>query len=165
MQITTYPEVFGFNEYFTRHPNKWPSVNLACYKLLCLIHLPLDKMAAISLTIFSHSFSRMKSFVFFIRISMKFVPKGPVVNDAALVELMARRRIGDKPFSQPMLTRFTDAYYIRGTRGEMSFNYCYSGELHQWPNCLQNCTPNPYFLLWLDKCSSPVNLLLLTEIG
>ena len=29
---------------------------------------------------------------------------------------MAWRRIGDKPLSEPMLTRFTDAY-VRGTRG------------------------------------------------
>ena len=42
--------------------------------------------------------------------SLKFVPNGPIDNNPALVEIMAWRRIGDKPLSEPMLTRFTDAY-------------------------------------------------------
>ena len=45
-----------------------------------------------------------------IEISLKFVPKGPVNNKPALVWIMAWCRIGDKPLSEPMLTRFTDAY-------------------------------------------------------
>ena len=45
-----------------------------------------------------------------IKISLKFVPKGPIDNNPAFVETMIRRRIGDKPLSEPMLTRFTDAY-------------------------------------------------------
>ena len=38
-----------------------------------------------------------------IKISMKFVPKGPVNNIAALVQIMAWRRPGDKPLSEPMM--------------------------------------------------------------
>ena len=45
-----------------------------------------------------------------IRISLKFVHKGPIDNKPALVQVMAWRRTGDKPLSEPMLTRFTDAY-------------------------------------------------------
>ena len=45
-----------------------------------------------------------------IRISLKFVPKGPIDNKPALVQVMAWRRTGDKPLSEPMLTQFTDAY-------------------------------------------------------
>ena len=45
-----------------------------------------------------------------IKISLKFVPKGPIDNNPALVEIMARRRIYDKPLSEPMLVQFTDAY-------------------------------------------------------
>ena len=41
---------------------------------------------------------------------MKFVPKDPIVNNPALVEINTWRRIGDKPLSEPMLTRITDAY-------------------------------------------------------
>ena len=43
-------------------------------------------------------------------ISLKFVPKGPIDSNAGLADNMAWRRIGDKPFSEPVLTRFTDAY-------------------------------------------------------
>ena len=38
-----------------------------------------------------------------IRISMKFVPKSPIKNIPALVQIMARRRTGDKPLSEPMI--------------------------------------------------------------
>ena len=45
-----------------------------------------------------------------IKISPKFVPKGPIDNNPALVKMMARRRISDEPLIEPMLTRFSDAY-------------------------------------------------------
>ena len=38
-----------------------------------------------------------------IEISMKFVPKGPINNNPALVQIMAWRRSGDKPLSEPMM--------------------------------------------------------------
>ena len=38
-----------------------------------------------------------------INISLKFVPKGPINNILALVQIMARRRVGDKPLSEPMV--------------------------------------------------------------
>ena len=40
-----------------------------------------------------------------IKISLKFVPKGPINNIPALVEIMAWRRPGDKPLSEPMMVR------------------------------------------------------------
>ena len=43
-------------------------------------------------------------------ISLKFISKGPIENNPALVHIMAWRRIGDKPLSESILTRFTDAY-------------------------------------------------------
>ena len=38
-----------------------------------------------------------------INISLKFVPKGPINNIPALVQIMAWRRSGDKPLSEPMV--------------------------------------------------------------
>ena len=38
-----------------------------------------------------------------IKISLKFVPKGPINNNPALVQIMAWRRQGDKPLSETML--------------------------------------------------------------
>ena len=45
-----------------------------------------------------------------IKISLKFVPKGPINNIPALVQIMAWRRPGAKPLSEPMMASFTDAY-------------------------------------------------------
>ena len=38
-----------------------------------------------------------------IKISLKFVPKGPINNISALVQIMAWRRSGGKPLSEPMM--------------------------------------------------------------
>ena len=38
-----------------------------------------------------------------ITISLKFVPKGPINNIPALVQIMAWRRPGEKPLSEPMM--------------------------------------------------------------
>ena len=38
-----------------------------------------------------------------IKISLTFVPKGPIKNNPALVQIMAWRRSGDKPLSEPMM--------------------------------------------------------------
>ena len=38
-----------------------------------------------------------------IKISLKFVPKGPINNNPTLVQIMAWRRPGDKPLSEPMM--------------------------------------------------------------
>ena len=45
-----------------------------------------------------------------IKMSPKFGPKGPINNIPALVQIMAWRRPGDKPLSEPRLVLFTDAY-------------------------------------------------------
>ena len=65
-----------------------------------LTHWGWDKMAAIFPMTFSNAFSWMK---ITIKISLKFVPKGPINNIPALVQIMAWRRPGDKPLSEPML--------------------------------------------------------------
>ena len=45
-----------------------------------------------------------------IKISLKFVPKSPINNIPALVQIMAWLRTGDKPSSEPMRTQFNDAF-------------------------------------------------------
>ena len=42
-----------------------------------------------------------------IKISLKFVPKGPINNIPALVQIIAWRRSGDKPLSEPMMVSLT----------------------------------------------------------
>ena len=40
-----------------------------------------------------------------IQISQKLVPRSPIDNKSALVQVMAWRRTGDKPLPDPMLTQ------------------------------------------------------------
>ena len=69
-------------------------------------------MAADSQTAFFNTFSWTGKFCISIKISLKFVLKGVIDNKSALpVQVMACRRIGDKPLPEPMLTKFTQ--YVR----------------------------------------------------
>ena len=47
-----------------------------------------------------------------IKFSLKFVPKGPINNIPALVQIMAWRRPGDKPLSEPMMVRSLTHIYV-----------------------------------------------------
>ena len=44
------------------------------------------------------------------RILVKFIPRSPINNKAALVQVMAWHRIGEKPLPELMMTQFTDTY-------------------------------------------------------
>ena len=46
-----------------------------------------------------------------IKISLTFIPKGLINNIPALVQIMAWRRSGDKPLSEPMLARLLTHIY------------------------------------------------------
>ena len=56
-----------------------------------------------------------------IRISLKYVQRGPIMNMSALVQMTAWRRTGDMPLSEPMSAQFTDAY----THPTVSVDYWY----------------------------------------
>ena len=60
-------------------------------------------MAAFFQTTFSKTFSSMKMYKSLIKISLTFVPEGPINNIPALVQIMAWRRTGDEPLSEPMM--------------------------------------------------------------
>ena len=74
-------------------------------------HLPLDKMmTAISRTTFANEFSWMKNFEFWLRFRWNlFLMVQLKITQHWFRFLMAWRRIGDKPLSEPMLTWLTDA--------------------------------------------------------
>ena len=83
-----------------------------------LTHLPLDKMVVmLADDIFKCIFLNEK-FGIVIRISLKFIPKDPIDNKWAMVQVMAWCRTGDKPLPGPMITQFIDAYMRH--LGEMS---------------------------------------------
>ena len=68
-----------------------------------LTHWGRDNMAAISQTTFSNAFSWMKNAWISLKISLKFVPNVRIDNIPALVQIMAWRRPGEKPLSEPMM--------------------------------------------------------------
>ena len=47
------------------------------------------------------------------KISVKLVPKSPIDNKPALVQVMAWCLFGTKPFPEPMITQSSDAYMWR----------------------------------------------------
>ena len=70
-----------------------------------------DKMGADD--IFNHIFLNENIWIA-IEISMKIFPKSPINNIPALVQIMAWRRPGDKPLSEPMMVRLqTNAWVTR----------------------------------------------------
>ena len=64
-----------------------------------------DKMGAIFQTTFFKWIFLNGNVCISINISLKFVPRGPINNTSALVQIMARHRPGDKPLSEPMMVR------------------------------------------------------------
>ena len=67
-----------------------------------------------------------------IKISLKLVPKGPINNIPAMVQIMAWRRPGDKPLSEPMVVSWLMHICVtwpqwvkspRYTRGDSMFLY------------------------------------------
>ena len=63
-------------------------------------------MAAILQMAFSIAFSWMKILYFY----SKFVPKCPIDNKSALVQVIAWCQTGNKPLPEPMLTQLNNAY-------------------------------------------------------
>ena len=58
---------------------------------------------AASFQTFSNSIFLNENILILIKISLKFVPMGPINNIPSLVQIMACRRPGDKPLSEPMM--------------------------------------------------------------
>ena len=75
-----------------------------------LTHLPLDKMDAIVADDNFKCILLNENDKILIWISLKCVPRSPIDNKPALVQVMAWRRIGDKPLAEPVRAHTTEAY-------------------------------------------------------
>ena len=75
-----------------------------------LTHLPLDKMAAILADDNFKWIFLIENDRILIKNSLKFVPRSPIDNKAALVQIIAWRQTGDKPLPESMVTQFHNAY-------------------------------------------------------
>ena len=76
------------------------NINTVCVVTWLSFNWGRNKMAAISQMTLSNAFSWMN-----VRISLKFVPKGPINNIPALIQIMALCRPGDKPLPEPMMVK------------------------------------------------------------
>ena len=52
----------------------------------------------------------MEIIVYFIEISLMFVPKGPIDNKSSSIQIMTWRLIGAKPLYGSMMTQYTNVY-------------------------------------------------------
>ena len=78
-----------------------------------------------------------------IKISLKFVPQGPINNIPALVQIMAWRRPGDKPFCGPMIVRLPT--HICVTRPQW-VNAHTTDCRASWAKIIQGCLQSWYIL-------------------
>ena len=74
-----------------------------------------------------------------IQISLKFVRKGPINNIPSLVQIMAWRRPGDKPLSEPMMIILLTHICVT---------------LPQWVNTLRPRQKDHHFADYIFKCIS-----------
>ena len=104
-----------------------------------------------------------------IKFSVKFVAKGPINNIAALVQIMAWCRPGDKPLSEPMMVSLPTHICVtrpQWVNGHMYFDcYLYIAFEYAWPCLLpkkENNTTMAYdiALQTLTRSSSMVAHLL-----
>ena len=62
-----------------------------------------------------------------IRISSKFVPKGPIDHKSALVQVMAKHRTGNKPLSELMLIKIFGNLFFFGVTFVTEFIWWFPG--------------------------------------
>ena len=67
-----------------------------------------------------------------IEISLKFVPMGPINNITALVQIMAWRRSGDKPLSEPMMVRLLTHICITRPQWVNQFAFIVATLIDEW---------------------------------
>ena len=107
--------------YYTSNLKTYFSIDTSTMKggttATMLTHLPLDKMAAILTDDNYRCILLNENDRIPIRLSLKFLPRGPLDNKPALVQVMAWHRTGDKPLHE-LMPSFTDAYMRHS--GEMS---------------------------------------------
>ena len=99
----------GLDEFNDKKPAVY-STGLFAVVTLTLTDWGGDKMNAIWLDDIFKCIFLNKSVFIFIKISLKFVPRGPIDKIPTLVQIMAWRRTGDKPLSEPMMAFVVDAY-------------------------------------------------------
>ena len=105
----------GMEEWLMKRPMRWHGHTIHCLPHLLLLHPCIVgpyqfalthwgryKMVAILQTTFWDIF----------KISLKFVPRGPINNITTLVQIMTWHRPGDKPLSEPMMVSLYESHRL-----------------------------------------------------
>ena len=99
-----------------------------------------------------------------IKFSLKFVPKGPITNIPALVQIMAWRRPGDKPLSEPvMVSLLTHICVIRPQwvkqNKKITCMILHDGylTLHAWKPCIEELMKF-HLKLWVPSLKFLLNI-------
>ena len=111
-----------------------------------LTHWGRYEVDAISQTTVSDTFFLIESIWISIKISLKFIAKGPINNIPALVRIMAWRRPGDKPLSEVMMVRLLTHICVARP---------------QWVNALGPKQNDHHFADDIFKCISCMKILVL----
>ena len=93
--------------------------------IIPLTHWGRDKMDAISQMIFSYAFSWMKMYELRLKFHWRLFPRVKINNIPAFVQIMAWRRPGEKPLSEPIMVTYWRIYASLGLN-----------ELTILPNCM-----------------------------
>ena len=135
------PVMQGFDVFFAVRLKKLLTKQLNCprFETQChpcddnvlLTHWWRDKMVAIFQTTFSYAFSWMKMNDIRLKFHWSFFPKVAINNFPALVQIMAWRRPGDKPLSEPMMVVLpthicvTRPQWVNESNGTYNLQYKY----------------------------------------
>ena len=96
-----------------------------------------------------------------IKISLKFVPKGPINNTIALVQIMAWHRPGDEPLSEPMMIILLTHIYVSLSLNKLNiFQMGYSVLIDMlWQNIEEKYFhPIKYLMVqYIRYCIQPCN--------
>ena len=105
------------------------------------------------------------------KISLKFVPEGPINNTEVLVQIMTRRRPGDNPLSEPMMVSLPTHICVTRPQWVKIWFICYIRDhsgygFSQWGTTLQ-CNVVSHWLspylewsLYISQCRASCNIVL-----
>ena len=101
------------------------------------------------------------------KMSLKFIPKGPINNIAALVQIMAWRQPGDKPLSESMMVRLpahicvTRPQWVNWTiRNKLQWNFNGNSNIFIQENALENVVCEMASILSRPQCVNPFHATL-----
>ena len=81
-----------------------------------------------------------------IKISLKFVPKGPINSIPALVQVMALRRPGDQPLTEPMVVRLLTHICVTWPQWVKTMAHCINFLTVPSLNCHQRGPPKDVWI-------------------